>query len=211
MSIFLLPNLVRLEFRVPPAGPLFQNEGRCSGFNIEIIFHSHANITHFHIKKVVHLASFWKWGFLELGSGLFSRSKKFGSALIRIRFGSWKVRRLNRAKHLKFYSTFYEHELCCICRILYLKLNDKLLLGFQENHSVLFARYVNYRELSIHVHCTWLVESILNKRMKRMLVGSIIRTNLWNYQFSWSGIFYICQEKVREFQKPLAVATWLRS
>ena len=24
-------------------GPLFQNEGRCSAFDMEIIFHSHAN------------------------------------------------------------------------------------------------------------------------------------------------------------------------
>ena len=29
-------------------GPLFQNEGRCSAFDMEIIFHSHANKTHFH-------------------------------------------------------------------------------------------------------------------------------------------------------------------
>ena len=31
-------------------GPLFQNEGRCSAFYMEIIFHSHANKTHFHEK-----------------------------------------------------------------------------------------------------------------------------------------------------------------
>ena len=31
-------------------GPLLQNEGRCSGFDMEIIFHSHANKTHFHKK-----------------------------------------------------------------------------------------------------------------------------------------------------------------
>ena len=35
------------HFRVPP-WPLFQNEGRCSAFDIEIIFHSHANKTNFH-------------------------------------------------------------------------------------------------------------------------------------------------------------------
>ena len=29
-------------------GPLFQDEGRCSAFDMEIIFHSHANKTHFH-------------------------------------------------------------------------------------------------------------------------------------------------------------------
>ena len=31
-------------------GPLFQNEGRCSVFDIEIIFLSHTNKTHFHKK-----------------------------------------------------------------------------------------------------------------------------------------------------------------
>ena len=35
-----------------PSSPrsLFQNEGRCSAFDMEIIFHSHANKTHFHKK-----------------------------------------------------------------------------------------------------------------------------------------------------------------
>ena len=37
------------HFRVPP-GPLFQNEGRCSSFDMETIFHSHANNTYFHKK-----------------------------------------------------------------------------------------------------------------------------------------------------------------
>ena len=32
------------------AEPLFQNEGRCSAFDMEMIFHSHANKTHFHKK-----------------------------------------------------------------------------------------------------------------------------------------------------------------
>ena len=35
-----------------PSSPdaLFQNEGRCSAFDMEISFHSHANKTHFHKK-----------------------------------------------------------------------------------------------------------------------------------------------------------------
>ena len=32
-------------------GPLYQNEVRCSTFDMEIIFHSHANKTHFHKKS----------------------------------------------------------------------------------------------------------------------------------------------------------------
>ena len=31
-------------------GPLYQNEVKCSAFDIELIFHSHANKTHFHKK-----------------------------------------------------------------------------------------------------------------------------------------------------------------
>ena len=36
-------------FRVPP-GPLYQNEVKCSVFDMEMSFHSHANKTHFHLK-----------------------------------------------------------------------------------------------------------------------------------------------------------------
>ena len=31
-------------------GPLYQNEVKCSAFELEMIFHSHANKTHFHKK-----------------------------------------------------------------------------------------------------------------------------------------------------------------
>ena len=48
--------------------PLFQNEGRCSAFDMEIIFHSHANKTHFHRKGCapslilkVRVFGTWKW------------------------------------------------------------------------------------------------------------------------------------------------------
>ena len=51
-------------------GPLYQNEVKRSAVDMKMIFHFHANKTHF-TRKVVHLASFWKWGFLELWSGLF--------------------------------------------------------------------------------------------------------------------------------------------
>ena len=40
-------------------GPLFQNEGRCSAFDMEIIFHFHAcQIKLIFTRKVVHLVSF---------------------------------------------------------------------------------------------------------------------------------------------------------
>ena len=38
-------------------GSLYQNEVKCSAFDMEMIFHSHPNKIHFH-KKVVHLSSF---------------------------------------------------------------------------------------------------------------------------------------------------------
>ena len=50
-------------------GPLFQNERRCSAFDMEIIFHSHANKTHF-LKKGCAPSLILKVGVLELGSGL---------------------------------------------------------------------------------------------------------------------------------------------
>ena len=31
-------------------GPLHQNKVKCSAFDMEMIFHSHANKTHFHMK-----------------------------------------------------------------------------------------------------------------------------------------------------------------
>ena len=49
--------------------PLFQNEGRCSVFDMEVISHSHANKTHFHMKGCA-LSLILKVRVLELGSGL---------------------------------------------------------------------------------------------------------------------------------------------
>ena len=50
-------------------GPLYQNEVKCSAFDMETIFILKQMKLIF-TRKVAHLASFWKWGFLELGSGL---------------------------------------------------------------------------------------------------------------------------------------------
>ena len=50
-------------------GPLYQNEVKCSAFDMETIFIL-KQIKLIFTRKVAHLASFWKWGFLELGSGL---------------------------------------------------------------------------------------------------------------------------------------------
>ena len=51
-------------------GPLFQDEGRCSALDMEIIFHSHANKTNFH-KKGCAPSLILKVRVLELGNGLF--------------------------------------------------------------------------------------------------------------------------------------------
>ena len=57
-------------YRPCPSSPgsLYENKVKCSAFDVEMIFHSHANKTHF-TKNYVHLDSFWRCGFLELGSG----------------------------------------------------------------------------------------------------------------------------------------------
>ena len=49
--------------------PLYQNEVKCSAFDMEMIFHSHANEAHFHRKSCA-LGLILKVRFLELGSGL---------------------------------------------------------------------------------------------------------------------------------------------
>ena len=36
-------------------GPLYENEVKCSGFDMKIIFHSHTNKTHFHEKGALGL------------------------------------------------------------------------------------------------------------------------------------------------------------
>ena len=55
---------VKTRYRKFPSssGPLYQNEVKCSAFDMETTFHSHANKLSF-TRKVDHLASFWKWGF----------------------------------------------------------------------------------------------------------------------------------------------------
>ena len=50
-------------------GPLYQNEVKCSAFDMEMIFHSYANNTHF-LKKSCALGLILKVRVLELRSGL---------------------------------------------------------------------------------------------------------------------------------------------
>ena len=45
----MLANETNRSFPSSP-GPLYQNEVKCSAFDMQIIFHSHANKTHFHKK-----------------------------------------------------------------------------------------------------------------------------------------------------------------
>ena len=69
------------------------------------------------------------------------------------------------------------------------------------------------KELLIHAHCKWLAESI-NKSVERITVRkalSPLSGLICEIVNSFGrGKFYICQVKVREFQKkPLAVATMI--
>ena len=62
-------------FRVPPG--LYQNQVKCSAFDVEMIFNL-MQIKLFFTWKVVHLVSFCQWGFLELGIGQFVGERKYG-------------------------------------------------------------------------------------------------------------------------------------
>ena len=59
----LRSKLTKLSLFPSSPGPLFQNEGRCSAFDMEIIFHSHANETHFHKKGFAPVPRFESEGF----------------------------------------------------------------------------------------------------------------------------------------------------
>ena len=71
MGMFRNANASFVENRPFPSspGPLFENEGRCSACDTEIIFHSHANETPFR-KKDCAPSLILKARFLELRSGL---------------------------------------------------------------------------------------------------------------------------------------------
>ena len=62
-------------FRVPPG--LYQNQVKCSAFDMEMIFIL-MQIKLFFTWMVVHLVSFCQWGFLELGIGQFVGERKKG-------------------------------------------------------------------------------------------------------------------------------------
>ena len=66
-NLFYLPLSIG-HFRVFPV-PLYQNEVKCSAFDMQMIFHSRANKTHFH-KKGFALGLILKLRVLELWSGL---------------------------------------------------------------------------------------------------------------------------------------------
>ena len=56
---------------------LIQNEGKPKTVDMKIILYFHTRTDNF-IKNVLLLASFWKWGFLELGNDLFLVRFVFG-------------------------------------------------------------------------------------------------------------------------------------
>ena len=55
--------------------PPFQSEAKCKAMDMKIIFYSRTNKTT-STREVFHIASFWKWEFLELGNGIAIRVKK---------------------------------------------------------------------------------------------------------------------------------------
>ena len=53
--------------------PRYQNDVKCSAFDVKMVFHSHANKTHFHKKGCAPSLILKVRVFLELGSGLLCR------------------------------------------------------------------------------------------------------------------------------------------
>ena len=69
-------------FPSPPGSP-YQNEVKCSAFDMEMIFHSHANKTHFHKKGCalglilkVRVFGTRKWPIFQ-GFGAYQKNEKF--------------------------------------------------------------------------------------------------------------------------------------
>ena len=64
-------------------------------------------------------------------------------------------------KHLKFLCTFYGHmNNVVLVEYLFTKLNDKLMLGFQESQFFLRVMLRNYQFIDNTIYCKWLAESI---------------------------------------------------
>ena len=50
LAFIIIEMLISRAFFPSSPGPLYQNEVKCSAFDMKMIFHSHANKTHFHKK-----------------------------------------------------------------------------------------------------------------------------------------------------------------
>ena len=50
LAFIIIEMLIGRAFFPSSPGPLYQNEVKCSAFDMKMIFHSHANKTHFHKK-----------------------------------------------------------------------------------------------------------------------------------------------------------------
>ena len=71
VQMFYYPRLVGAETIIKQAiskfpRPLYQNEVKCSAFDMEMIFHSHANKTHFHKKSCALGTRKWPWLVMQL-------------------------------------------------------------------------------------------------------------------------------------------------
>ena len=85
LKIDIITNLLTLNFNLPsfkqqahsrplPSSPkpLFQSEATCKAIDVKIIsFYSH-ELKLIFTRKILHLASSWKWGFMDLFKGLWN-------------------------------------------------------------------------------------------------------------------------------------------
>ena len=89
-------------------GPLFQNEGSCSAFDMEIIFHSHADKAHFHKKGFCTWPHFESEGFWNSEVANYTSGQNgCGSSSFRSRLGDLCIstRRRIPTRSLITYST----------------------------------------------------------------------------------------------------------
>ena len=90
-EIYYRENVIKNDVNRPfpsSPGPLYQNEVKCSAFDMEMIFHSHANKTHFHKKSC--------------GLGLFLKVRAYGTR-------KWPITldKVWKKKHEMILKTFY--------------------------------------------------------------------------------------------------------
>ena len=119
----LPPNLKVANRPFPSSpGPLYQNEVKCSAFDMKMIFHSHANKTHFHKKGSapglilkVRVFGTRKWpigldillGVLTPNKGLIIELRERQSQILQFHFKQWRTYIISKIKYISYHLNTY--------------------------------------------------------------------------------------------------------